>query len=31
MNNNDYIIHELWDIIKKPNLRVHGIEEGANN
>jgi hypothetical protein len=25
----DYNIHELWDMIKKLNLRTHRTEEGA--
>jgi hypothetical protein len=26
MNTYDYDIQELWDIIKRPNLRIHGME-----
>jgi hypothetical protein len=26
MNMHDYSIQEIWDPIKRPNLRIHGIE-----
>jgi hypothetical protein len=29
MNSCDYNIQELWDTIKRPNLRIHRVEEGA--
>jgi hypothetical protein len=29
MNNYDYKIQELWDTVKRPNLRIHKVEEGA--
>jgi hypothetical protein len=29
INTHEYNIQEFWDIIKKPNLRIHGVEEGA--
>jgi hypothetical protein len=29
MNTYDYNIQELWDMVKRPNPRIHGVEEGA--
>jgi hypothetical protein len=29
INRHEYNIQELWDTIKRPNLRIHGVEEGA--
>jgi hypothetical protein len=29
MNSDDYNIKELWDTIKRPNLRILQVEEGA--
>jgi hypothetical protein len=29
MNIHDHHIQELWDMIKSPNLRIHGVKERA--
>jgi hypothetical protein len=29
MNTHEYNIQELWDMIKRPNLRIHRVEKGA--
>jgi hypothetical protein len=29
LNTHEYNAQELWDIIKRPNLRIHGVEEGV--
>jgi hypothetical protein len=29
MNTRDYNLQELWDMIKRPNLRIHRVEVGA--
>jgi hypothetical protein len=29
INTHEYNIQEIWDMIKKPNLRINGMEEGA--
>jgi hypothetical protein len=26
INAHDYNMQELWDMIKRPNLRIHGVE-----
>jgi hypothetical protein len=26
MNDYDHNLQELWDMIKRPNLRIHGVE-----
>jgi hypothetical protein len=30
INTHDYNIKELWDTIKRPTLRIHRVEEGAD-
>jgi hypothetical protein len=29
LNKNDQNLQELWDLIKRPNLRIHAVEEGT--
>jgi hypothetical protein len=29
MNTHEYKIQKLWDTIKRPNLRIHGVEKRA--
>jgi hypothetical protein len=29
MTTHEYNIQELWDVTKRPNLRIHVVEEGA--
>jgi TolA-binding protein len=29
INTSDYNIQELWSIIQRPNLKINGVEEGA--
>jgi hypothetical protein len=29
MSTHEYSIQKLWDMIKRPNLRIHWVDEGA--